>query len=194
MVKGRNFWRLAGKLARMSSDHDGPPGQSLPPAPGAPRVATLTISDTRTSADDRGGPELRRLLRAAGFHLAVHAIVPDGAAEVRGAVAALCADPAIDAVVTTGGTGIAPRDQTYEALDGLLERRLDGFGEAFRRLSWDDVGPRAILSRALAGTVAGKIVVALPGSPRALALAVEQILAPLLPHAVAVARGRGDHR
>jgi molybdenum cofactor biosynthesis protein B len=167
---------------------------TISPARAAPRVATLTISDTRTAADDRGGPELRRLLQAAGFHLAAHAIVPDGAAEVRSAVAALCADPTIDAVVTTGGTGIAPRDQTYEALDGLLERRLDGFGEAFRRLSWDDVGPRAILSRALAGTVGGKIVVALPGSPRALALAVERILAPLLPHAVAVAGGRGDHR
>jgi molybdenum cofactor biosynthesis protein B len=178
----------------MSPSHLDPSGQPLPDAPGTPRVATLTISDTRTAADDRGGAELRRLLEAAGFRLAAHAIVPDGAASVREAVAALCADPNIDAVVTTGGTGIAPRDQTYEALDGLLDRRLDGFGEAFRRLSWDEVGPRAILSRALAGTVGDKIVVALPGSPRALALAVEQILAPLLPHAVAVARGRGDHR
>jgi molybdenum cofactor biosynthesis protein B len=178
----------------MSPSHLDRSGQPRSDAPGAPRVATLTISDTRTAADDRGGPELRRLLEAAGFRLASHALVPDGAASVQGAVAALCADPTIDAVVTTGGTGIAPRDQTYEALDGLLERRLDGFGEAFRRLSWDDVGPRAILSRALAGTVGGKIVVALPGSPRALALAVEKILAPLLPHAVDVARGRGDHR
>jgi molybdenum cofactor biosynthesis protein B len=67
-------------------------------------------------------------------------------------------DPVVDAVVTTGGTGISPRDHSYEAVDGLLERRLDGFGEAFRRLSWADVGPRAILSRALAGTFAGKIV------------------------------------
>ena len=166
-----------------------PPGDSSPP-----RVATLTISDTRTADDDRGGPELRRLLAAAGFHLAAHAIVPDGTDPVRNAVRKLCEDPAIDVIVTTGGTGISPRDRTYEAIDGLLDRRLDGFGEAFRRLSWDDVGPRAILSRALAGTVGGKIVVALPGSPRALALAVERILAPLLPHAVAVAAGRGDHR
>jgi molybdopterin adenylyltransferase len=168
-----------------------------PPTPGDPSalsVATLTISDTRAPADDLGGPELRRLLAAAGFQLAGHAIVPDGVDSVRTAVQALCADSAIDAIVTTGGTGISPRDQTYEALDGLLDRRLDGFGEAFRRLSWDDVGPRAILSRALAGTIGGKIVVALPGSPRALALAVERILAPLLPHAVAVARGRGGHR
>jgi molybdenum cofactor biosynthesis protein B len=167
----------------------------MPPSePRPPCVATLTISDTRTAHDDQGGPALRRLLAAAGFHLGTHAIVPDGVEPVRDAVAGLCADPAIDAVVTTGGTGISPRDRTYEAIDGLLDRRLDGFGEAFRRLSWDDVGPRAILSRALAGTVAGKIVVALPGNPRALALAVERILAPLLPHAVAIAAGRGDHR
>jgi molybdenum cofactor biosynthesis protein B len=157
-------------------------------------VATLTVSDSRTAEDDRGGPELRRLLAAAGFRLAAHAIVPDGVEPVRAAVRALVADPSVDAVVTTGGTGIAPRDQSYEAIDGLLERRLDGFGEAFRRLSWAEVGPRAILSRAVAGTFGGKIVAALPGSPRALALAVEQILAPVLPHAAAQAAGRaGQH-
>jgi molybdenum cofactor biosynthesis protein B len=156
-------------------------------------VATATISDTRTAGDDVSGPELRRLLERAGFRLGAHRIIPDGVDSVREAVRGLCADPGTDAVITTGGTGLAPRDQTYEAIDGLLERRLDGFGEAFRRLSWDDVGPRAILSRALAGTVAGKIVVALPGNPRAMALAVEKILAPVLPHAAAIAAGRGSH-
>jgi molybdopterin adenylyltransferase len=157
------------------------------------RVATLTISDTRSEGDDRGGPELRRLLAAAGFTLGPHAIIPDGVVSVREAVEKLCASSEVDAVVTTGGTGIAPRDQTYEAIDGLLDKRLDGFGEAFRRLSWAEVGARAVLSRALAGTRAGKIVVALPGSPRALALAVEQVLAPILPHAVALARGDSAH-
>jgi len=162
--------------------------------PAAPLcVATVTVSDTRTPEDDAGGPELRRLLEGAGFRLGVHRIIPDGVDSVRETVRALCADPGTDAIVTTGGTGISPRDQTYEAIDGLLERRLDGFGEAFRRLSWEEVGPRAILSRALAGTVAGKIVVALPGSPRALALAVDKILAPVLPHAAAVAAGRSSH-
>jgi molybdenum cofactor biosynthesis protein B len=157
------------------------------------RVATLTISDTRSAGDDRGGPELRRLLAAAGFTLGPHATIPDGIGSVRDAVEKLCASPDVDAVVTTGGTGIAPRDQTYEAIDALLDKRLDGFGEAFRRLSWTDVGARSVLSRALAGTRAGKIVVALPGSPRALALAVEQVLAPILAHAVALARGDSAH-
>jgi molybdenum cofactor biosynthesis protein B len=158
------------------------------------RVATLTVSDTRTTDDDVGGRELRRLLAAAGFALAPHEIVPDGVESVRAAIRRLAAEADVDAIVSTGGTGISPRDQTYEAIEALLDRRLDGFGEAFRRLSWDDVGPRAILSRALAGTVGSKIVVALPGSPRALGLAVERILAPVLPHAVAIASGRGAHR
>jgi molybdenum cofactor biosynthesis protein B len=166
-----------------------PPSESTAPL----CVATVTVSDTRTAGDDKGGPELRRLLERAGFRLGEHRIIPDGVDSVRETVRGLCADPGTDAVVTTGGTGISPRDQTYEAIEGLLERRLDGFGEAFRRLSWDEVGARAILSRAIAGTVAGKIVVALPGSPRALALAVEKILAPVLPHAVAVAAGRTGH-
>jgi molybdenum cofactor biosynthesis protein B len=95
--------------------------------------------------------------------------------------------------VTTGGTGIAPRDQTYEALTALLEKKLDGFGEAFRRLSWDAIGPKAVLSRAIAGVWRGRVVVALPGSPSALALAVNDILAPILPHAVRLVRG-SPHR
>jgi molybdopterin adenylyltransferase len=168
-------------------------GAVMPTASAKLRIATLTISDTRTSADDAGGHELRRLLEHAGFGLAAHEIISDGAVSVTAAVQRLCADTEVDAIVTTGGTGLAPRDQTYEAVDALLDRRLDGFGEAFRRLSWDDVGPRAILSRALAGTIGGKVIVALPGSPRALALAVEKILAPVLGHAVAVARGGGAH-
>src|SRR5689334_18248784 len=111
----------------------------------AVRVATLTISDTRTQADDEGGPKLREPLAGAGASLAAHAIVKDGPDEVRAALDRLAGD-SVDVIVTTGGTGIAPRDQTYEAVAGLLEKRLDGFGEAFRRLSWDAIGPKAILS------------------------------------------------
>jgi molybdenum cofactor biosynthesis protein B len=99
----------------------------------------------------------------------------------------------VGAVVLTGGTGIAPRDRAVEVLAPLFDKVLDGFGEAFRRLSWDAVGPRAILSRAVAGTIQGKVVVALPGSPAAVRLGVEQLLAPTLAHAVALASGKGGH-
>jgi molybdenum cofactor biosynthesis protein B len=152
------------------------------------RVATITVSDTRTEADDEGGRKLRELLLASGFSLAPHAIVKDEPDEIRRALER-CSDEPTDVIVTTGGTGIAPRDQTYEAVSAILEKRLDGFGEAFRRLSWDAIGPKAVLSRAVAGVWRGRVVVALPGSPSALGLAVSQILAPILPHAVRLLRG-----
>jgi molybdenum cofactor biosynthesis protein B len=156
------------------------------------RVATVTVSDTRTTSDDAGGKLLRELLSTAGFTLAAHAIVLDEPAALRAAIEDGVA--AADAVVTTGGTGITPRDQTYEALDALLEKHLDGFGEAFRRLSWDAIGPRAILSRALAGVYRQRVIVALPGSPAAVELAITDIVAPVLVHAVALASGRsGQH-
>jgi len=153
------------------------------------RVAAVTVSDSRTPATDSGGERLREHLTAAGFEVSFSAIVKDEPDELRAMIATICDGNLADAIVTTGGTGIAPRDQTYEAVDDLLEKRLDGFGEAFRRLSWDEIGPRAILSRALAGTHRGRILAALPGSPKALGLAVDKILAPILPHAVALARG-----
>jgi molybdenum cofactor biosynthesis protein B len=156
------------------------------------RVATITISDTRTQADDEGGRRLRELLAAAGFSLAPHSIVKDDPDEIRRALER-CADDAVDAIVTTGGTGIAPRDQTYEAVTALLEKRLDGFGEAFRRLSWDAIGPKAVLSRAVAGVWRGRVVAALPGSPSSLELAVNGILAPILTHAVRLLRGGKHH-
>jgi molybdopterin adenylyltransferase len=153
------------------------------------RVAAITVSDTRIEADDEGGACLRDRFEAAGFVVSLRAIVPDDPDELRAAIARVCDGDLADAIVTSGGTGIAPRDRTYEALEGLLEKKLDGFGEAFRRLSWDEVGPRAVLSRAIAGVHRGRVVAALPGSPKAIALAVDRILAPILPHAAALARG-----
>lgn len=154
-----------------------------------PRVVTLTVSDTRTEADDEGGRTLRELLSAAGATVLRHAIVTDDPARIRAAVLEAIERDGADAVVATGGTGVAPRDQTFEAVDALLEKRLDGFGEAFRRLSWDEVGPRAVLSRAVAGTRGRAVIVALPGSVKAVRLAVTQVLGPVLPHAVALLRG-----
>jgi molybdopterin adenylyltransferase len=152
------------------------------------RVAAVTISDTRTVETDEGGGRLCERLEAAGFVVSLRAIVRDDPDELRALVARVCDADLADAIVTTGGTGIAPRDRTYEAIDGLLEKRLDGFGEAFRRLSWDQIGPRAVLSRALAGAHRGRILAALPGSPKAVALGVDEVLAPILAHAVALLR------
>jgi molybdenum cofactor biosynthesis protein B len=153
------------------------------------RVAAITVSDTRTERDDEGGARLRERLEAAGWAVTARAIVPDEPTELRAAIARICDQDLADAIVTTGGTGIAPRDSTYEAIEALLEKRLDGFGEAFRRLSWDEVGPRAVLSRAVAGVHRGRVVAALPGSPKAVVLAVDRVLGPILEHAVALARG-----
>ncbi|HEY6460937.1 MAG TPA: molybdenum cofactor biosynthesis protein B, partial [Polyangiaceae bacterium] len=116
------------------------------------RVAVVTVSDTRTKVDDEGGARLRERLEAAGFEVSFRTIVRDEPDLVQAVIARVCDEDMADAVVTTGGTGIAPRDQTYEAVAAILEKTLDGFGEAFRRLSWDQVGPRSILSRAVAGT------------------------------------------
>lgn len=157
------------------------------------RVATVTLSDTRTLEDDEGGELLGELLASAGFEVALHAVVREEPEAMRAHVEALARDEGVDAIVLTGGTGIAPRDRTIEAIEPLFEKRLDGFGEAFRRLSWDDIGPSAILSRASAGTVRQKVVFVLPGSPKAVRLAVERLIAPVLAHAAALASGRGGH-
>jgi len=153
------------------------------------RVAAITVSDTRTLDDDEGGNRLRERLEAAGFTVSVRALVRDEPDELRAVIARVCDGDEADAIVTTGGTGIAPRDRTYEAVEGLLDKKLDGFGEAFRRLSWDQVGARSVLSRAVAGVHRGRVLAALPGSPKAVVLAVDQVLAPILAHAVALARG-----
>ena len=160
-------------------------------AAAALRIATLTASDTRTAADDEGGKVLGERLAAAGFEVISHAIVREDPGALRDAVDALLARADVDAIVITGGTGIAPRDRTLEAITPRFDKTLDGFGEAFRRLSWDEVGPRAILSRAAAGVANGKVVIALPGSVKAVRLAVDALIAPVLGHAAALAAGRG---
>jgi molybdenum cofactor biosynthesis protein B len=157
------------------------------------RVATVTLSDTRTEADDGGGRLLGELLRAAGFEVLSHAILREDPSLIRTSVLGLCEDPRVEAVVLTGGTGLAPRDHTVESIEPLFDKPIEGFGEAFRRLSWDQIGPRAILSRAAAGLVRGRVVVALPGNPKAVRLGVEGLLAPTLAHAVELAQGRHVH-
>jgi molybdenum cofactor biosynthesis protein B len=144
----------------------------------------LTVSDTKTAETDTSGALIRQLLASAGHRVTGSAIVRDEPAEVARLVRAACADPAVQAVILTGGTGITSRDSTYEAVEGLLDKRLPGFGELFRMLSFADIGPAAMLSRAQMGIHARRVVVSLPGSPGACRLALERLLVPELGHLV----------
>jgi molybdenum cofactor biosynthesis protein B len=148
----------------------------------------LTISDSRRPANDGSGARLRELATAAGHRIERAGLVPDEPALIRAAVEEMLALPAVDVVVTTGGTGFSARDQTIEALAPMFERRIEGFGELFRMLSYGEVGAAAMLSRAAAGVVGGRPVFLLPGSPKAAALAMERLILPEAGHLVAVMR------
>jgi molybdopterin adenylyltransferase len=155
------------------------------------RVVTVTVSDTRTAADDASGKALAEELSS--FQIVRHTIVPDEPERIRGVIRDVLEDDEADAIVFTGGTGIAPRDQTFEALEDLFDKELAGFGEAFRRLSWDQIGPRAILSRAAAGTIGTRLVFTLPGSEKAVRLGARELIAPVLAHAVDLVHGKTKH-
>ena len=148
------------------------------------RVAVLTLSDTRTPETDRSGQLIQELLRQAGHETAHYAVMKDEPARLRQEIEALASDKKVQAILTNGGTGIAKRDSTYEALAGLLEKRLDGFGELFRMISHQEIGSAAMLSRAVAGIYRGVAIFAMPGSPNAVRLAMEKLILPELPHVV----------
>lgn len=157
-------------------------------APASVRCFVLTISDTRTEETDTGGRAIADLLTEAGHTITGRRIVKDEASEVAALVKLQAASDRVDVVITTGGTGITRRDSTFEAIDGILEKRLPGFGELFRMLSFQEIGAAAMLSRACAGTCRGKIVVALPGSENAVRLALTRLLIPELGHLVSETR------
>jgi molybdopterin adenylyltransferase len=153
-------------------------------APEHVRLAILTISDTRTPENDTGGDTIEEIMRGAGHEIVERRIVRDDAARIRTEIVNLLARPDADAVITTGGTGISARDTTYEVVDRMIEKKLDGFGEIFRALSYEEIGAAAILSRAVAGTVGTKLVACLPGSRNAVRLAVEKLLVPEIAHVI----------
>jgi len=159
-------------------------------APGALGCAVITVSDTRTLETDSGGALLVRLLEGDGHRVVSRAIVPDEVEAIRSAVADGLAAAGCRAVLLTGGTGVAPRDVTPEAVRPLLDRELPGFGELFRMLSYDEIGAAAMLSRALAGLVGDQVVVALPGSRGAIRTALEKLLLPELGHLAGEGRKR----
>jgi molybdenum cofactor biosynthesis protein B len=166
--------------------------KALSPSPAALRVALLTASDSRNGADDEGGRALRQLATEAGFSVVGEALLREEPAALRAHVEALAASGTVDAVLVTGGTGLAPRDRTPEAVGALFERRLEGFGELFRALSFAEIGPAAMLSRADAGVVGGALVFLMPGSPAAVRLAMQRLIVPELAHAVGQLR-RSSH-
>jgi molybdenum cofactor biosynthesis protein B len=149
-------------------------------SPTSVRCFVLTISDTRTPGTDTSGDAIVSALQNAGHELAGRTIVKDDPDAVRQAVRAADAD----VVITTGGTGITSRDGTYEALSAMFEKTIHGFGELFRALSYEQVGPAAMLSRATAGTIGRKAVFALPGSEQAVRLAIEKLILPEVGHVV----------
>jgi molybdenum cofactor biosynthesis protein B len=150
-------------------------------APTTVRFGVITASDTRGEAEDESGRFLREAIAAAGHGLACYAVVRDEPEAIRAALRQAAAAGA-EVVVVNGGTGIAGRDRTYEAVSGLLEKRLDGFGELFRMLSFAEIGSAAMLSRAVAGTWAGRILFSVPGSLAAVRLAWERLVAPEAGH------------
>ena len=140
------------------------------------RIAVLTVSDTRTAADDRSGDTLAARVEGAGHVVATRGILRDDALLIEAQLRAWIADPAIDAIITTGGTGITGRDVTPEAFDRVVEKRIEGFGELFRMLSYQKIGTSTIQSRALAGVAGGTYLFALPGSTGAVKDAWDDIL------------------
>ncbi len=157
-------------------------------APRALRVAVMTVSDTRTPETDTSGALIVSMLEAAGHTIGARVIVPDDPARMRPLLESWRDNPELDAALLTGGTGITQRDQTYETVSALLTKPLIGYGEIFRMLSYHDIGPAAILSRAIGGLMGHLIVLVMPGSQAAVRLAMEKIIVPELPHFVREAR------
>ena len=151
-------------------------------APKQVATAVITVSDTRTLEDDTGGALVVELLEGHGHRVAAREIVKDEPEAIAGALRAALAQEEARAVILTGGTGVAPRDVTPDTVEPLLDRVISGFGELFRMLSYEEIGSAALLSRALAGIVSGRVVFVLPGSRGAVRLGMEKLILPELGH------------
>lgn len=144
----------------------------------------VTVSDTRTEATDTSGRAIADLLTAAGHRIMGRTIVRDDPELVRSAVGRHLSDVETRVIITTGGTGITSRDSTYEVVTAMMQKKLDGFGELFRVISYEQIGSAAMMSRACAGLVAGRVIISLPGSEAAVRLAMEKLVIPELGHLV----------
>jgi molybdenum cofactor biosynthesis protein B len=167
------------------SDHPHPDQQPM-----SVGCAVLTVSDTRTAETDRSGQLMQTALSDAGHAVLDYQILPDDPLGVQATVADWCSNDRIAAVLINGGTGIAPRDNTYDAIASLLDKTLPGFGELFRSLSYAEIGSRAIASRAIAGLHGNTLIFSLPGSSNAVRLGLDALILPELPHLVRQMRGQ----
>jgi len=154
------------------------------------RCFVVTVSDTRDETTDQSGQLVKSQLADEGHRLAGYRIVKDEPAQIEALLREAIADRNIEAIIVNGGTGISPRDGTYEVIVKLLDKRLDGFGEIFRYLSYQDIGSAAIMSRAVAGSAQGKVLISLPGSRGAVGLAIEKLILPELGHMVSQLQGK----
>lgn len=153
-------------------------------APARVRVFVLSVSDTRTDDTDTAGRAICELLKSHGHVVAGKAIEKDEPVRVAELVRQQAVIGDVDAIITTGGTGLTSRDSTFEAIDTLLTKRIPGFGELFRMLSYHDIGSAAMMSRACAGTIGRIVVISLPGSEKAVRLAMDKLVIPELAHLV----------
>lgn len=153
-------------------------------APEVIRCAVVTVSDTRTEETDRSGAMIRERMSRAGHEIIAYQIVRDEPEQIGRLLDQLVARPDCDAVIINGGTGIARRDTTFDVVDARLEKRLTGFGELFRYLSYQEIGAAAMLSRATAGVYRGTVVVLTPGSSNAVSLALDKLIMPEIAHVV----------
>lgn len=153
------------------------------------RCFVITVSDTRDETSDASGRTIKQFLSDDGHQTTGYRIVKDEPLEIEALLNGALGDPEVDAVIINGGTGIAPRDGTYEVVSRFLEKKLDGFGEVFRYLSYLDIGSAAIMSRAAAGTARGKVLISLPGSKGAVTMAMEKLIVPEIRHMVSQLQG-----
>ena len=155
----------------------------------AVRCAVITASDTRSADTDTSGKNIKDLLTAQQHVVTSYQILKDEPTQISAAVRILLDQSGVDAVIINGGTGIAPRDTTFEAIQGILEKEISGFGELFRMLSYQDIGSAAMMTRATAGVAKGKIIISLPGSTGAVELGMTKLVLPELGHMLFVLRG-----
>lgn len=148
------------------------------------QVAILTVSDTRTKTDDHAGQRIQSLLQEAAFEVVDYQLTKDEPLDIARHVKNWCSDPTINTIIVTGGTGFTPRDQTYDTILPLFEKEMMGFGELFRMLSYEEIGPKAMFSRATAGSLQQTAIYVLPGSTNAVTLAMSKLIVPTVQHFV----------